>query len=392
MREELGLSVEFDKMSKKLYIVSPYVIPVLMNLKKWVFRSLDTMENIEIEHYMFLYDCIEAKKYNSLVEKYGVDIVKCLIEKKFLVDYEERWHLSGVQNAEIETTTFCNSKCVYCPVRYSPKRKEIMSMKLFQLIVDKLCQYGKIKYVTFNSYNEPCIDPFFIDRAKIIATTNLKIKLNTNGTRLNKEMVEQLVALNVLESITFNLPSVEMDEYKRMTSRDDLQAVLECIDYCISKGLDVRIAVQGTSEELKKNLKQINERFSYYFNNKIKGWNTVDRGGTLKNEYMQDVNIERELCGGCHKLTQWINISVDGDFFICCNDYYQKSIYASIYDGTINEIINSPLAITNRRYAFGDIPSPTDFLCRHCDLMEKSIYMYEKGMASFKKMHEGVNH
>ena len=99
----------------------------------------------------------------------------------------------------------------------------------------------------------------------------------------------------------------------------------------------------------------------------------------LDNKYAQDINIEGVLRGGCQKLTQWINISVNGGFFICCNDYYQRSIYANIKDGSIDRIINSTAAILNRQFVFNSKKAPQEFLCRHCDIMKNSVYLFDKG-------------
>ncbi len=362
------------------YLASPYNVFSLSKSRKWIIRNLDSMEEEEKNVYDILKNCGEEKSYSDLVDEYGIMQIDKLISKRFLVCNAEKWRLNNVLNAEIETTTICNNRCIYCPVRYDPKDSKVMSMELFEYIINKICQYEKIKYITFNSYNEPCIDPYFIQRAERISKTNIKMLLNTNGTRLDKKMIERLFEMKVLERITFNLPTIDCGEYERLTSNKGLANVLEAIDYCINLGLNVRISVQGTKEELKKNLRQINDRFSYHFHNTIKGSNTVDRGGTLSNHYSQGINIKGKLYGGCHKLTQWINISVDGDFFICCNDYYQKSKYASIFDGSLDQIINSEKAILKRKYLFGDCDAPDNYLCRHCDLMKTAEFIYDKGI------------
>lgn len=370
--------VIIDKYSEE-YVASPYNTFSLSNSRRWIVRNLESMEEVGKEEFDILEKCKTAISYSDLIDEYGVIRIDELISKHFLVKATEKWRISNVLNAEIETTTICNNRCVYCPVRYDPKPKKVMSMELFQHIINKICQYGRVKNVTFNSYNEPSIDPFFMERAEIVSKTDLKMLLNTNGTKLDKHMIDKLKEMDVIDRITFNLPTIDPVEYERLTLNKGLSNVLDAIDYCIKLGMNVRISVQGTKDELKKNLCQINDRFSYHFNNAIKGANTVDRGGALDNQYSQDISIGGTLYGGCHKLTQWINISVDGDFFICCNDYYQKSAYANIFDGSIDEILNSEDAIVMRKYLFGELDAPEDFICRHCDLMKTSEFMYDKG-------------
>lgn len=43
------MNEEFSKTNTEVYIESPYVIPAFSNSRKWIFRNLDSMEDIAIE-------------------------------------------------------------------------------------------------------------------------------------------------------------------------------------------------------------------------------------------------------------------------------------------------------------------------------------------------------
>ena len=255
-----------------------------------------------------------------------------------------------------------------------------MSMNLFREIIDKAVEHGSVKYVTFNSYNEPILDKHILERTEYLAKTNIKLRLHTNGSLLTKEILDFLKKCDVLKFICFNIPSVEPTEFQKMTGSSAFEKVIQNIDYAIQIGLPVELSVQGSRDELGKNLKPIQLMFRDRLKN-IEPWGTYDRAGLLKNKYAQNIFITGRLFGGCHSVLNWLNISVNGDCFLCSNDYYQKYVWANIQDGSIEDICNSPKAIKLRRYIYGDLLPDNDFICRKCETMKRAklLYRFQKG-------------
>jgi hypothetical protein len=69
---------------------------------------------------------------------------------------------------------------------------------------------------------------------------------------------------------------------------------------------------------------------------------------------------------GCGWPVSHANFSVTGDMFLCCNDYYQREVFANIRDGSIHELMTSPAAVRLRQKGFGVTGAPADFVCRRC--------------------------
>ncbi len=59
---------------------------------------------------------------------------------------------------EIETTTECNRKCVYCPNYKYDRGKHLMSEKLFKKIIDELSSINFRGRVSSHFYGEPLLD------------------------------------------------------------------------------------------------------------------------------------------------------------------------------------------------------------------------------------------
>lgn len=361
---------------------SPYLIVLkdIYNTNKSVLRDLLMHRDFDIDCFELLNNLQNPVQYESAVSMYGKERIDYMLANNLLLDAQDIWLRTNIDSLEIEICSNCNWRCQYCPVSNQPKPARTMPMELFREITDKAAEDGNIKYVTFNSYNEPLLDKYFFERADYLSKTNIKLRLHTNGSLLTKETLDALKSLGVLEFICFNIPSIDKIEFKRMTGSSALEKVMQNIDYAFEIGLPAEFSVQGTREELKRNLKPIQCRYKDYVKD-ITPWGTYDRAGLLKNKYAQNIYIAGKLFGGCHSVLNWLNISVDGDCFICSNDYYQKYAWANIRDGSIKDICNSPKAVELRRYIFGDLLPGEDFMCRRCVTMKRAklLNRFQKG-------------
>ena len=111
---------------------------------------------------------------------------------------------------------------------------------------------------------------------------------------------------------------------------------------------------------------------------KIKAWETIDRAGILKNEYVPG------LLSGCKNVLQWLTINVNGDCFICCNDYYNQHIYGNLLELQLDDIISSSKYQNLMRCIFGEINSSENFICRKCYEM-KIMHTYRRMESPIRK-------
>lgn len=356
---------------------SPYFIVLhdIYNSNKSILRDLLYHRDFDISYLRILSSFNTPIEYEDAVSLYGKEIIDFLLEGNLLLDSSNIWFKTNIESLEIEICSHCNWRCQYCPVSIDPKSPETMSMNLFREIIDKAVQHGSVRYVTFNSYNEPFLDKYILERMEYLAKTDIKLRLHTNGSLLTKEILDYLKKCDILKFICFNIPSVDQIEFKKMTGSSAFEKVIQNIDYAIQIELPVELSIQGSRDELKKNLNPIQFMYRDRIKN-IEPWGTYDRAGLLKNKYAQNIFITDRLCGGCHSVLNWLNISTNGNCFICSNDYYQKYIWANIQDGSIKDICNSPKAVELRRYIYGDLLPDKDFICRKCVTMKRAKLLY----------------
>lgn len=275
---------------------------------------------------------------------------------------------------EIETSTHCNWRCVFCPVSIAPKPKRSMPIDLFQQIVDKAAAHPTVQFVTFNSYNEPTIDPGFAERVRRLAKTRLRLTLHTNGSGLDAAAIALLTTTRVASRIVFNLPALAEADFRALTGTSALARTVEAIDRAVAAGLPVGLSIQGTAQERRAHLPAIRERYGTLVEQcgpAEVGVVTSDRAGFLRNRYRRDVQASGPL-RGCSMPLTWLHVGVNGDCFACCEDYRQQEIFGNIRDGSIDQLLRTPAAERLLRRVFGAEDAPEDFLCRRCWVMART--------------------
>lgn len=348
------------------------------------FRAGDIVDRLTGAHWVkeaslveLLHCAVDGRTREEFVAE-GLDeaTIACLLEERLLVEADEVWYLTNITHLELEVSAHCNWRCEFCPVSIDPKPKASMAMSLFAEILDKAIAHRSIQYVTFNSYNEPLLDVFFEDRVRLLAATRLKLQLHTNGSVLTEATIRLLADSKVLSFIMFNLPAVTRDAFKQVTGSPSLTRTLENLDAALSAGLPVALSIQGTDQELRARLPEFSKRYRAALESPwTRIGNTSDRAGVLTNRFGRHLRIVGRL-RGCELPLNWLHIGVNGNCFVCCEDYYQRHEFGNIRDGTIEGILRSDAALKLRKAIFGDEDAPADFICRSCLVMQKSSQDY----------------
>lgn len=305
------------------------------------------------------------------INLFGEDTVKQWLQKKILLEQDSIWKENCATLVEIETSTVCNWKCQFCPNTFFKRKKRFQSLELFHDIIKKSADYGYIRYVSLHGYNEPTIDPLFLQRVDIIRKYKLKLVLFTNGTGVTKDILNSLANSGVLRSIYFNLPSVNPAIFIQRTGYKNPELIINHIQYAIDIGLKVIISVQGTKEEQLSELPLIEKKFP---SAGITAIPSFDRAGVLKNYYNQDIHLNKRYLNGCGFVLTNVHIGIDGEMYLCLEDFFKKNVYANITDGSLSQILQCNKLQELKKKIWGDIYAEPDFICRKCIVMKGMDY------------------
>ena len=77
---------------------------------------------------------------------------------------------------------------------------------------------------------------------------------------------------------------------------------------------------------------------------------------------------------GCITMNEAVNITINGDLALCCNDYNHRHLFGNLKEHTLDSLL-SGAAYTNIKKTIwgGGQKAPTTFICRHCVMMDMSF-------------------
>jgi hypothetical protein len=282
------------------------------------------------------------------------------LERRFVLRY-----------VSLETHTVCNQACYFCPVSTDPRAQEFMPDDLHRSIVDQLSAYaGTIVGVFMMSYNEPTLDPRFVDHVRLLRASGLPPAVNSNGTGLTPDRIEDINAAGGLVYLEVNLSTLDRQKYANDRAGDHLGVVLRNLDYLSTHPVSDRmeISVLGHADEAHHaTFRDIQERFAGSpF--RVRFGEIMDRAGHVNTGRRPPASV-RNL-GGCDntgsRTVEHLHITPQGRCVICCQDYFGKYVVGDLRAQTIDNVLKGDEFARIRRWTYGMEQAPENFLCRKC--------------------------
>ncbi len=274
--------------------------------------------------------------------------------------------------ASLEATSHCNQACYFCPVSVSPRDNIVMDMAQYEAIVSQLAAHrDTLEGVFMMAYNEPLLDPHFLQRVRLLKQYGLKPAVNTNGTALTPERVNALMDMGGLAYLSVNLSTLDRQRYARDRGGDHLQQVLANLDYAGKLRLapQMDIAVLGVDAGLiESDYHSIRRRFEgTYFH--VRPFAANDRAGELA----QGISASHSSAPlrGCDNFgsrpVEHVHIDAAGQCLLCCQDYSAQHVIGDLTRESLDAILGGERAASYRRQVYGLSPTPADFICRKCN-------------------------
>lgn len=299
------------------------------------------------------------------------DVSRLLAGGFLLEDIDRAAHSTRLLYASIETCTTCNHRCAFCPVSVDPRGREVMPQELFERIVGQVIEAGAPGVGVFlNNYNEPTVDPLFLDRLRLLFGKGVPTAILTNASRLTPDVIETVREMGRLRYLGVNLPTTDPARYREMHGTTDLERILANVDYAIAHPLadENAFVVLGYGDARHDaDLAEIGRRYS------ASGWSVKkfvvqSRAGLVETSHGRTA---RARLGGCEQIGsrpfQHLHVVASGRAVFCCQDYYERYPIGNLNHQSVPEVLASDELARLRRWAYGVEEAPDDFICRRCE-------------------------
>jgi hypothetical protein len=298
-------------------------------------------------------------------------------EPQAMREAAKRLFRDAVLRIEMETHSYCNRRCGYCPnvtgERLTPNRR--MPDRLFERIIADLAEIGYAHLLVLNNYNEPLADRQILKRIAEARTAlpRCTIRIYTNGDYLTPTYVEELATAG-LSSMHVSVHMNPADVYSDVYAMNRIAEIAQ------------RVGIRPNYKHLTPNRLLVAEFPHQPIEMEIRAinyWSEGEsRGGLIsgiKEEY------QRRL--PCHFPFFHFNIGFEGQIAPCCHlgsgRAEQESYLIGRLDdfGSIYEAFASSAAAGWRRHLAGFEAKASP--CDHCsvgfmDGSKKTLDAYAK--------------
>jgi len=265
------------------------------------------------------------------------------------------------QDVVVETTAYCNLRCVMCPQKDLTRPRGYMDTKVFRMIVEEVARESPQSRLWVAIMGEPLLHPKIAIMVEYATYLGLRVCLNTNAMLLDAKIGQDLVSAGVAE-VLVGLDAATKETYERIRVGGDFDRVVyNTLRFKEMAGDKLRVLCQFI--EMEQNCTETDAFREFWLSKgmevKIRprlGW-----GLGVKAENLVVPANERFPCPW---LIRTVSIHWDGTIAQCDGDYDEKYTVGKIQDMTIAEAWEGELAKRRERHWQGDFTYPSCVNCK----------------------------
>ena len=239
----------------------------------------------------------------------------------------KRIFATSVERVELETHSYCNRRCSYCPNVVGDRLGENVRMEeaVWRLVLDNLAEVGFSQNFVLNSYNEPLADRAILDRIREAraALPKARIMIYTNGDYLDRDYVAALAEAG-LHYMHISIHMRKDDRYS------DIYAVNRMMEVAVRMGIAARITAVRSNEFVIARVPHPAMEIEMRGINFMK--HGTDRGGLIA-----DITVAETRRAPCFFPFAHFHIGFSGNVVPCCHIRSDRPEHAGYLIGNIAE-------------------------------------------------------
>lgn len=268
-----------------------------------------------------------------------------------------------VELIEVETTSYCNRTCSFCPNQFIDRRSEKNPMPeaTWQAILHDLAAVDYDGTFVWSRYSEPLSEERIVERVREVRTAapRARICINSNGDYLDAEYLQRLVDAG--------LDRLWIDIYLPDSDVFDLELAEKYHDRFLK-----RVQLTGTlvhsEPELMYRLAHPKIEITTHVRNNVTMSRTFvsDRGGLIS------IAKREQRAAPCYAPFKHLVIDNDGSIVVCCHLRSDSPTHRDAVVGRIGDpgvgLVEAYVALADWRkgvYGFGPKEGP----CSGCNVM-----------------------
>jgi MoaA/NifB/PqqE/SkfB family radical SAM enzyme len=290
----------------------------------------------------------------------------------------------------IDPSSACNLRCVFCPQSDPPPDVTFGTMELdrFEHVIGQIERYAVCAGLSLYLTGEPLLNR---ELPRMVEMCNERLvmppQIATNGMLLSRETAESLCDAGVG---TFMIDfCADRDHFETMCPPGDWERIRDNIlglaGVIRERGSPVLVKLKDldwrgdTPAERERSLAALKSIFGEehpfrYIPYNLHNWSGAFAGAAGKRYgYRADRRNGTAKFNPCSHLWLLMNIHYDGNVSICCRDTMQGVVVGNVFESTLPEVWNGPAMMKMRELMakglYERIP-----ICTHCDRIWTGSY------------------
>jgi radical SAM protein with 4Fe4S-binding SPASM domain len=272
----------------------------------------------------------------------------------------------------VETTAFCNFKCLHCNHKELERKAGSMDGALFRKIIDEIVDEQPDTEIWPTFYGEAFVlGERLFELLRYARDRGARhLVLNSNGSLLHRKDWTDQILQSGLKRFILSLDGFSKETFESIRRGGDRDQVYASVERLLARrdelGLEYPV-IQCQFSEMEENRHEL-EAFKTY-------WQA--RGAEVKSRRMlswsnsgtvvaEDLDYASEFRIACPWGNNSMAIQWNGDVVACACDYEGRFVAGSVRDTSIREIwqgrLQSELREPHRQHRWDDIPE----ICRSC--------------------------
>jgi len=248
----------------------------------------------------------------------------------------------------IETTSYCNLRCVMCPYKDMTRPHEMIEVDLFEKIVDEVADYNGI--IWLHNLGEPLAHPKFDDLIRYVKRAGLKCGISTNATLLNEARIRRVLSSG-LDKIILCMDGITKETYEKMREGANFEQVTANIERFLQRKREAKhrtpeaivqlIYMRATELQVPEFRRRWGGLADKLHIKRFSTWAEQVDGIAELSDPEHRYEPEHSLTTRRHPCAYlWRNVVVtaNGDVIPCCVDYDGRMVMGNMRESTLEEI------------------------------------------------------
>jgi radical SAM protein with 4Fe4S-binding SPASM domain len=268
-----------------------------------------------------------------------------------------KWKINHVQ---VQTISWCNRSCAFCPSQKFPRKLEYMSLETYQRVLDELASLDFSGRFSPYLQGEPLLDnrmPELVARARI-TLPKAKLLIQTNGDALT---VEKGLAL-----FEAGLHKLIINCYE---NEDQLSRLQDMVRTLVGRQADLRF-IKGSLARMIRPERHGRIQREIAIENKT--WWKADTAENWAGNIPGA--LTEPLRKWCFRPFNQLCVHFNGDVVLCCCDWKGEVVFGNLMRASLSEIYSSPIATRYRENLAKKNRNMK--LCEVCDYRGKYLFRY----------------